>query len=403
MTRNSSSLLAGCLVGTLLLGLSLGSSAEVGSSSLSSPVDVVSQHVSRANAQAVASGVLFDYRFGEVLLGACGLRADSRTACFVNGQKIALTDLKAYLPYVVAPQASTKAVPAAAAACANGAAGATVGVSASGDTAAARAGVQTIKISPGAKLRLAVAEYSRATGLVARLDVFAPELRRGGGHIASLSCEAQEPLPGASHLNGERGSAAAATREEAGMAPRALSCCAGVRLVCTLRAPHGGRAEFRIPGLSSQPIVAQEVRSGVYQASYLVPGDGPDCSTYLLGYWKADPRGNAEIAVGQGLTIATQPPQICSWGPTSDSAHLGPVFAVFRGSAVAANVRLWFDEREVTGACQRTGDTIIYWPGTTNGTQPVSNTRLADKHSVRVLVVDEAGNRSEKRWTYPLR
>lgn len=308
---------------------------------------------------SVASGLLHDVRYGEVLLDGQGLRVDSKLDLRVNGE-----------PHPAGELANFRG-------------------------------------------KLATARFDLAAGIVRRLDITdvsadlvsaAPSGSAALGPLAgSIEAVSHWALPqtkvalltptgvlvknetNAAHLRAEASLAGASTNSK-----RLAHYPARQAVGLHFRGPSGGQGSFSLPG-AFWNLPAVEISPGFYAAVWCVPPGLDIRDTYLQA--ALDCAGRRTSRLSSRLSLAGTPPVCVSYGPQAAGAS-GPVFAVFEsaGSIIDAQQwHCWVDGKKVTGKCKRSVDGLVYWPGDWG----------PGEHLVRLSVSDYAGQSTELQWKAP--
>lgn len=174
---------------------------------------------------------------------------------------------------------------------------------------------------------------------------------------------------------------------------------AGERLTVTMHGSPGGAATFDI-GAYVQGIAMAEQAPGTYVGSYEIGASANFASTIIIAHLRMPDGSAVEARAPQTLSASGLPPGVATVGPADGSVvdlDTPAVYATFATDAVPVNpstVRLYVDGRDVTPECLRTPNFVQYLAQTTYHHGTIH---------VMVRVADEAGNYTQKSWTFTIR
>ncbi len=170
---------------------------------------------------------------------------------------------------------------------------------------------------------------------------------------------------------------------------------AGNVLTVTLRGTPGGAATFDLLGVVTG-VEMREGASGVYQGAYTVRSGDNAVNAAVVGHLRVGPREAPAAQAPARVTVDTQPPQVTRRRPEPNSTVSAPrpeiaISFVDRGSGIDAQaVRLFVEDDNVTDRATVTEATVTFTPR-----QPLSG-----RVSVRVVLPDRAGNRTDDRYAF---
>ncbi len=171
---------------------------------------------------------------------------------------------------------------------------------------------------------------------------------------------------------------------------------AGERLTVSLRGTPGGLATFEIFGAASG-VSMVEVSPGVYQGTYVVRSGDDVTEAAIFGRLRVGQVEAPLVQAGTPVTLDTLPPVITQRFPqpnstvSNDRPNILITFADRGGAGTnTAAIRLFVNEQEVTARASVTEGAVAYSP----------SAPLLGQVSVRLLLVDRAGNAAEDRFGF---
>jgi len=171
----------------------------------------------------------------------------------------------------------------------------------------------------------------------------------------------------------------------------------GERLTASLTGTPGGNASFSIPGvIDSVPMT--EVSAGEYQGSYIVKPDISVQGASVLGQLRKDGKAAPLIQAATNINVASAAPKINSVTPArgttvqTDRPLIYGTIVDAGGSGIDTNQSaIVLDGHDVTADATITPQFFNLKP---------QNALAAGKHTVRVTIVDQAGNSVKHDWAF---
>lgn len=171
---------------------------------------------------------------------------------------------------------------------------------------------------------------------------------------------------------------------------------AGETLNVAMQGTPGGLAGYDI-GAYVTGRALTETQPGFYTGSYVIPAGVDFSDAPIFGHLNVRGDDAPEAVASQTLSVASAPPGIAELAPetgASVNASRPSIFATFvAGTAPVdpSSESLVVNGHNVTASCLRTQRFIDYTPGIDYPAGPMH---------VRVRVADEAGNVTERDWTF---
>jgi hypothetical protein len=228
--------------------------------------------------------------------------------------------------------------------------------------------VQDLRVGDGVTVRYNVETDEIRTLLVSRQVATTPQAA-GSAQITGVEIDADHPLRPGDTLN------------------------------VTLNGTPGGAATFDI-GSYVTNIAMSESTHGVYTGSYSLPEGVNFTDVPIIGELRVGSQDAPSVAAAKTLSVSSAPPGITDFAPAEGAVvqtNRPAIYVTFASEAVPVNpssVNLRVDGRDVTSECVRTADFIQYFPGYS---YPSGQVR------VDVRVADQAGNVTNKSWTFQIR
>ena len=171
----------------------------------------------------------------------------------------------------------------------------------------------------------------------------------------------------------------------------------GEKLVATLTGTPGAVASFSIPGVvDSVPMT--EVSPGVYRGAYTVKPDISVQGASVLGQLQKDGITAPLIQASENLNIASAQPKINSVTPATGATVqtdrpliYGTIMDTGGTGIDTGRSAILLDGRDVTGDATITPQFFNLRP---------QDPLAAGRHTVRVTIVDQAGNATRRDWAF---